>query len=141
MAISAVLLTHSVLLKRVTGYSRERQKVCAEYTLNAVRVVPKAGKAKGTAGNTSSDSAVLFVDAAQSYIASVASDVSDDAEESTGEDETLAGEDSSSAAEATIIAPVAGDEVVFEGRLYVVQSVATVHSRGGSVHHWEATLA
>ena len=150
MAISAALLTHSVLLRRVTGYSRERQKVCTEYTLNAVRVVPKAGKAEGTAGVASSDSAVLFVDAARSYIVAAASDdTDDDTDTDTDTDDAAASEestegdtgDSSSSAAATVIAPKAGDEVVFEGRLWAVMSVATVHAQGGSVHHWEATLA
>lgn len=150
MAISAALLTHTVTLKRAVGMTRERQKTYEEYTLAAVRVVPKAGKTISTAGEASSDSAVLFVDAARSYIVDTASDEdsgeeaavskSAESEESTEEDEATQDADSSSAVD-TIIAPMAGDEVVFEGRLYVVQSVATVHARGGAVHHWEATMA
>lgn len=116
--MSPSLLVHSVILRKAAEVDREQVATFKEYTLGMVRLEVATARAQNTAGAVVADEGVLYVDSRHSW------SVENDAED----------------ADAALVLPCEGDEVVFGGRVWRVAGVAGYGKQTGYTDHWEVKL-
>lgn len=120
--MSPSLLPHTVVLRKVSGHTRERAATYDTYTLGNVRFVLTRAQGEAQAGVTNKDAAKLYVDAVHSWGLFVAAEgVEDDTQKA-------------------LIIPAAGDIVFFAGGEWQVVSVTPRHRQSEAVDHWEVVL-
>ena len=111
------LLIHSVTVKSVDEYDRNRNPHYTTFILHNVRMALTAAQTNGQAGSVTADTATLYIDVINSYAALP------------------------DGTPAPLAIPMLGEAVEYNGREYIVQSIAPRFTHGvAAAHHWEITL-
>lgn len=115
--ISLGLLPHSVLLKHIVSFDRERNPTYQETTIHNVRIAATWGISNDQAGMVRTDTLNLFIDCIYSKY------------------ETTEG------VETEAVIPVINDCITWQNKDYTVKSVSPCYADSKAIHHYEVTLA